>query len=170
MKTLSRKVLPDQLALDPAYETAIQEKYALIIDIDTSLAQSPKFEHQARENEEENPEKLENRLNPGFCLAIYRDPRFQHWLLQAALLTIILTAAFIAAAFMMQSSVLPLAVSAVTAGLSKVAADKILHTAVAVGMIATGIFTASIHVRFFSKPSEGGSGEAPGPSSQPISN
>lgn len=96
--------------------------------------------------------------NPGFLLSIYNDPSFKNGWLQLLLLAIILTAVLAAAAFMVNSAVLPLAVSGVVTGLSKVAANLFFGTALTVAAAATVTLTASLHARFFAKPDDNGGG------------
>lgn len=98
------------------------------------------------------------RSNPGFLLAIYQDPRFQHGYTQLLLLAIIIMAALIAATFMVNVAALPVAVASVVTGLSKLAANMIFGSAVTVAAGATVALAASLHARFFSKPDDLGRG------------
>ena len=98
------------------------------------------------------------RPNPGFLLSIYTHTGFKSGWLQLLLLAILVTAALVAAAFMVNPAVLPLAVSGLVTGLSKVAANLFFGTAVTVAAAATVTLAASLRARFFAKPDDNGGG------------
>ncbi|MGV3740408.1 MAG: hypothetical protein ACO1N3_03865 [Gammaproteobacteria bacterium] len=92
------------------------------------------------------------RINPGFILAIYNDPRFQSRYFQLLLLAINVTAILIAIAIA-NVTLLPVAVAAVVASLPKFA----FGAAVTVAAATTITLAASLHARFFNnRPPAGG--------------
>lgn len=84
--------------------------------------------------------------------AIYSDRRFQHWLFQMLLFTIIITAALGATvSFIMQAAAGVAIVEVVVAGLSKFSANVMFGAAVGMGTVATITLAASLHARFFNQ-------------------
>lgn len=125
--------------------------------------------HPQEERTPAAPQPVPSPENVGFLLAVYRHPRFRQWQTQLILAAIVLTAALVITAFMLNATLLPLAVAGVVKGLSATAANTIFGAAWAIGVVAAVSLAASLHARFFSAPNpDHNGGAAPELASSPI--
>jgi len=95
---------------------------------------------------------IDTALNTGFFLKIYLHPVFRHWLTQLLLALIVITAASVIAAFLLNASLLPLAVTGVVKSFSTMVAQTIFGSAVVIETTAMVTLATSLHARFFSEP------------------
>ena len=162
-KIVAAHIANIEMVLSPRYEEQVAKAFAP----QTNPLQSPP--HRVASNARSagtrfvpnSSRSAGGRPNPGFLLALYQDPKFQSGYTQLLLLAIIITAALVAAAFLVNVAVLPTAVATVVTGLSKLAANMIFGTAVMFAAGATVALAASLHGRFFNRADNlGGGGPA----------